>query len=879
MTQEQMRQHLLHEEQLRIAGERAQAEYMAGAEAQYAEAVSPGAGDDTAMSEAAAAGHGVPPLPTRGSAGHGSVSRMRTINDSAIRRAHERKERQRGRGCSNWKASCAAAAAGYLRRIPGCGNQLEADTVIAGLLFLLHTAICAAFAAKYVLGAPDLAAMKAALSDGLQDPRVGGTGTPEQASLIEFQAACAQSSFVPLVLLFSLPVLPLGPGAMFTLCLLGAFFVIGARAANGLIDECLPAEFATTTVALLLPMVFAVFDARGQEAQKRRALLQRLASRRAKTQADSVLEQLLPTHVNEKLRRNEPVPFEIHPNHVVMIWADLVGFTALSATLEPEQVMTILNALYSRFDALVERANLWKVDTIGDAYVIIGGLVDIKSGGKAKAADLPGPELVERMFKVATSMRQQVRAVSTATGQDIGIRIGIHSGPVATGIIGTLRPRWHVFGPTVLEAEHMESEGRRSWIQVSEAAFRLYNMRGFSLVERVRHPEAVVEADSEYLLEIGQPVPQRPAPRVSLAPVDPKKLAGPLPAWLDGQEAAEAALEAREAEAAAANGGRQWAKPSRNDGDGALWAFWLHPNDVSGQGHMQDSFVQQSASMRMQAGAQFGRRRNSLQMRPGMFADLLALPPYLAETAPPLDPAKTVLPGTQPMLSQSPPSKPQASEAAVDGAESSGQHSAAADAVTAAGAAGQAHHTQLRPPPIQVGALLSGSPPQAAQDASVDVFSLAAEASSSGGEPSPAEPAARVVEGGAAPPAKSSGLVLTAEQLAAAAAGRPVELSTDQTVRAAAVASRRPSWRGFEQLRTRDDDDRDDRELTRDEDRRWAKEHSGADTGRSRKELKPRMSRARMFLSQGPLANVAPGHVLEAALGNGDSKTAPGATV
>jgi class 3 adenylate cyclase len=506
-----------------------------------------------------------------------SISRLKTVRVANAEQRARTKGRRRGLACGVCET--------LLHWIPGCSNDLERSVVLAVSLFLLHASVSIAISSRYLLGEPSTSKLREYMMDvTTADVLSGGTVFNDRTSLLEYQASCVHSVPLPLLLVLCIPVLPLSVAAMFSSTTFGAVAVVLSRLALGLLtsDQCLPTEALISTSMFVLALFVGLWDAMGQESLARRALLQRLASRRAKTQADSVLEQLLPTHVNEKLRRNEPVPFEMHPNHVVMLWADLVGFTALSATLQPHQVMKILNSLYSRFDALVERASLWKVDTIGDAYVIIGGLVDARRPKEAgsrrpESTDLPGPELVERMFRVASSMREQVRDIAQTTGQDIGIRIGIHSGPVATGIIGTLRPRWHVFGPTVLEAEQMESEGRRAWIQVSEAAFRLYNTRGFSLLERVRQPEPVVGIE---LLEGHPAALARPAPkpRVVIAPIE-SRIKSVIPPWLDAQEAAEAVFEANEAEESARRAGQSWTRPPRIDGKGALWSFWLHPNE------------------------------------------------------------------------------------------------------------------------------------------------------------------------------------------------------------------------------------------------------------------------------------------------------------
>ncbi|KAA0148055.1 hypothetical protein FNF28_07490 [Cafeteria roenbergensis] len=764
--------------------------------------------------------------------------------------------------CAWLAARCGAVAS----RVPGCKHALEADAVLAGLVFMLHTSVCCTIVAKEFLGYPSIAPIVAAMGDGgLNDPLTGGSGTAEQASLLSSQAACVHSVPVPLVFMFALPLLPFSSGAMATLSLGGALSVLVARAIFGLLDPtaCLPAELAATVLMLFVPLFFAVFDAAGQESQDRHALLQRLASRRAKTQADGVLEQLLPTHVNEKLRRNEPVPFEIHPNDVVMLWADLVGFTALSSSLKPHQVMAILNALYSRFDALVERAHLWKVDTIGDAYVIIGGLVDshqLRPGEAPPRSDMPGPELVERLFGVATSMREQVRAVAQATGQDIGIRIGIHSGPVATGIIGTLRPRWHVFGPTVLEAEHMESEGRRSWIQVSEAAFRLYNMRGFSLVERVRHPEAVVRPTPP-VNEYGEPLAPPPQPRIALPPVDEAALPGPLPKWLDAQEAAEAAVEAREAEAAAANGGRHWVRPPRMDGAGAIWSFWLHPNE----GPPAASAVPGGGGAGAWGGPGGGNLPQSHALPPSPataaanFGDALALPPYLTALAPPIDPmsdvatrAVTTTHVTQAVAPPMPPAAPSAAWAPsppgapagamqTSGPAFAGANSPLARALASMAAAGGDSTTGSSPPGIEWGA----HAPQPAARPRIEA---------------PAPPSGPRVPFGGSQPAPSAAGAFTVPTIdtAASQAGQPKPAQLQGDARAARDATAPPATGAA--FKARD-------HAAAGPSAAGGRRGSGPVIGPGGEQLRPAQSSVRMFLQQGTLANVAPGHLLAASRG------------
>eukprot|EP01138_Halocafeteria_seosinensis_P009945 gb/GECG01010157.1/.p1 GENE.gb/GECG01010157.1/~~gb/GECG01010157.1/.p1 ORF type:complete len:1289 (+),score=131.12 gb/GECG01010157.1/:1-3867(+) len=218
-------------------------------------------------------------------------------------------------------------------------------------------------------------------------------------------------------------------------------------------------------------LIVSTIDAIVTQIRYRRAIVLQFASKHAKEESDIVLNQLLPKAINDRLEKNQAIPFEMHPDDVVILWADLMGFTKLSSELHSTQVMQLLNRLYSRFDKIVEDENLWKMDTIGDAYVVIGGLVHRSDNAR----------LAESLFSIADKMVGIMRYFRRQTGHDIGIRVGIHAGKVASGIIGTLRPRYYVFGDTLLEAEKMESSSASDQIKVSEVAARLYRSSQFQL--------------------------------------------------------------------------------------------------------------------------------------------------------------------------------------------------------------------------------------------------------------------------------------------------------------------------------------------------------------------------------------------------------------
>lgn len=111
------------------------------------------------------------------------------------------------------------------------------------------------------------------------------------------------------------------------------------------------------------------------------------------------------------------------------------------------------------------------MDTIGDAYVVVGGLVD----------DVDKRQLANRLFHLAQKMINTVQQFKTFTRHDVGIRIAIHAGPAASGVVGRLRPRFYVFGPTMREASMLETAGQKNHIHVSKKVASLYFQNHFAL--------------------------------------------------------------------------------------------------------------------------------------------------------------------------------------------------------------------------------------------------------------------------------------------------------------------------------------------------------------------------------------------------------------
>lgn len=174
--------------------------------------------------------------------------------------------------------------------------------------------------------------------------------------------------------------------------------------------------------------------------------------------ADELLKSILPEAIAERLKRTPGVIAQQF-DPVTVLFADLVGFTPLAARLPAEEVVGVLDAIFTRFDLLAEQHGVEKVKTIGDAYMAVAG------------APQPLDDDAGTMARLALAICREMASLRQQTGHALSVRIGLCSGPVIAGVIGAQKFAWDIWGDTVNTAARMESHGLVDKIQISESTF------------------------------------------------------------------------------------------------------------------------------------------------------------------------------------------------------------------------------------------------------------------------------------------------------------------------------------------------------------------------------------------------------------------------
>jgi len=176
--------------------------------------------------------------------------------------------------------------------------------------------------------------------------------------------------------------------------------------------------------------------------------------------SNRLLHVILPPKIAETLQKSRDMIADHHPD-VTVLFADIVGFTPWAAQQSPEQVVRMLEKVFSRFDALVAAAGAEKIKTIGDAYMVISGAPESRA------------DHARIMAGLALAFIADINALQKETGVALSLRIGINSGAVIAGVIGTVRFSYDVWGDTVNTASRMESHGESGRIHITAETMEL----------------------------------------------------------------------------------------------------------------------------------------------------------------------------------------------------------------------------------------------------------------------------------------------------------------------------------------------------------------------------------------------------------------------
>ena len=241
---------------------------------------------------------------------------------------------------------------------------------------------------------------------------------------------------------------------------------MGLTVVSGAIDSLLTPAVVPTALNIL----FFVLNLGGVSIvvySLLRYFIRGLAVERGKS--EKLLLNVLPRSIARRLKGGER-PLADHFAEAAVLFADLVDFTPMAEQLSPEEVVEFLDDLFSTFDAIADRRGLEKIKTVGDAYVVVGGVPE------------PAPGAVMAVAEMAVEMLDVVASRRAPTGASIQLRIGIDIGPVVAGVIGQQKFTYDLWGDTVNTASRMESHGIPGRIQVTPRAYeRLQSMYRFEM--------------------------------------------------------------------------------------------------------------------------------------------------------------------------------------------------------------------------------------------------------------------------------------------------------------------------------------------------------------------------------------------------------------
>jgi adenylate cyclase len=233
---------------------------------------------------------------------------------------------------------------------------------------------------------------------------------------------------------------------------------IGYDLVDVLVRATPAAILLTNNLYLFGTNIIGMFAGYNMELYTRRDFLQRRRIEDEEAQISRVLLNVLPPSIAERLM-HESGSIAERFSAVTILFTDIVHFTELSARVSAEELVALLNEVFSAFDDLVEKHGLEKIKTIGDAYMAVAGVPTLRDDHPDAVADF------------ALDMLEAVKRLNASRAEPIRLRVGMHTGPVVAGVIGTKRFAYDLWGDAVNTASRMESHGLPDTIQVTRATY------------------------------------------------------------------------------------------------------------------------------------------------------------------------------------------------------------------------------------------------------------------------------------------------------------------------------------------------------------------------------------------------------------------------
>lgn len=263
--------------------------------------------------------------------------------------------------------------------------------------------------------------------------------------------------------------------AQFSTCLAWTLFpIVWILQMHGMVTYAVgEALYCVTDIVAKVFLTLVLVNATVEQAQNERVdILTGIASELEEqmSNSDKLLERMMPANVLEQIKQGKGTEAKEYEN-VTVFFSDIANFTVLSSRTSTKDMLASLNKLWVEYDAIAKRWGIYKVETIGDAYLGVAGCPDVV------------PDHAARAVNFSLDILEMVKTFKTVTNENIQIRIGLNSGPVTAGILGELNPHWCLVGDTVNTASRMESTSKAMHIHISESTYKMIKNSNFNISE------------------------------------------------------------------------------------------------------------------------------------------------------------------------------------------------------------------------------------------------------------------------------------------------------------------------------------------------------------------------------------------------------------